>query len=59
MRKAVRATALVLLLACSARAGEMPCPPVAPPSAVEAATTQREIPNPPLVQVVLSLLGLL
>lgn len=61
MRKAIRVSALVLLLACSTRAGIMPNgtpePPPAPPPTQEAADG-GDITNPPLVALALSLLAL-
>lgn len=57
MLKSLRASILVLLLAFTAHAGEIPTPPVAPPppNAAEEATTEGEIPCPPLVEFVLTL----
>ena len=59
MRKSLRASVLMLALCCPAFAGEMLCPPIAPPNSADEATAQGDIPNPPLVQIVLSLLTLL
>ena len=59
MRNILRASALVLAFAFSARGGEISCPPVAPPpSAPAEQTLEGEIPNPPLVVIVLTLLSL-
>jgi hypothetical protein len=72
MGKAIRAFALVLLLACSAQAGWMQAdyapPPPPPPSTQsveepaaedQGATTETEAETPLLVQIALSLLTLL
>ena len=61
MRKLLCALALALALACPTLAGEVHIPPAPqppPPLAAEEATTDGDIPNPPLVQIVLSLLAL-
>lgn len=62
MRKTLRASVLVLAFAFSARAGVIPCPPVAPPpptsAPAEEAATEGDITNPPLVVIVLTLLSL-
>ncbi len=59
MRKSLRASVLVLALAFSAHAGEIPCPPVAPPppQAAEEATTDGDI-HYPLTEIFLTLLTL-
>lgn len=59
MRKSLRASVLLLALCCPALAGDMLCPSVAPPNSADEATVQGDISNPPLVEVVLSLLTLL
>ncbi len=59
MSKAIRVSALVLLLACSARAGWMPNgTPEPPPSAPAEQESKGQIDTPPLVQIALSLLAL-
>lgn len=72
MVKAIRASVLVLLLACSAQAGwiqnEKPAPPPQPATAIQeptdGATVDGEIPTPPgvserLTQIALELLAVL
>ena len=60
MGKAIRVCALVLLLACTARAGWMPngTPEPPPPSAPQEQETEGQSDTPPLVQIALSLLAL-
>ncbi len=62
MRKSLRASILVLALAFSAHAGEIPNPPVVPPpppqQVVQEVTTEHDMDTLPLVQIVLNLLAL-
>ena len=54
MGKAIRATALILLLTCSAQAGWMgngsPAPPPADPSVAQSGSTPDESPTPTTVE---------
>ena len=67
MRKSLRASVLVLALAFSAHAGETQSPPgetQSPPGETNSPPSQQqtapgETASPPLVQIVLALLGLL
>lgn len=59
MLKALRALTLLLALAVSAQAGEIPCPPaVPPPSAPAAQAPPGEMHTPPLIEIALMLLAL-
>ncbi len=61
MRKSLRASVLILALACSALAGEIPTPPAPqpPPQSAQEATTDGTMDTPLLVQIALNLLALL
>jgi hypothetical protein len=62
MRNVIRASVLTLALCVTAYAGDIPNPPAAPPpppsAPTEGATTEGEMPCPPLVVVALTLLSL-
>jgi len=57
MRKSLRASVLVLALALSAQAGEIPCPPVAPPPSAVAEQPTDGIIECQLTEMAISLLG--
>lgn len=61
MRKSLLASVLLLALCCPALAGDMLCPPVAPPppSAPQEVRADGDILNPPLVEFALMLFALI